>query len=196
VDGFRQSPAGGRLLPHQRWLRYVGIAYDGTGGDGENRDGVGVRHVGLVLIVSGAMHFFNLYVFSRMRRRRQAKLSPPFPPDAHISIQPGRNAAPVTGIMIVYDAACGLCTRTTDWIRLQNPLVDIGFIASDSSEARRRFPGLPSGELAAGANTGEVWLESRLDRLSVGNERLPRPRVPANQPVAFTDGEGGIRYCL
>jgi predicted DCC family thiol-disulfide oxidoreductase YuxK len=66
--------------------------------------------------------------------------------------------APVTGITIVYDAACGLCTRTTDWIRLQNPLVDIGFMASDSSEARRRFPGLPSDELAVVANTGEVWL--------------------------------------
>lgn len=38
--------------------------------------------VGLVLLVLGAMHFFNLYVFSRMRRRatlRQVK--PPVPPD-------------------------------------------------------------------------------------------------------------------
>jgi hypothetical protein len=43
---------------------------------------------GLVLIVLGAMHFLNLCVFSRMRRRGQAELPPPFPPDARISIQP------------------------------------------------------------------------------------------------------------
>lgn len=43
---------------------------------------------GLVLIVLGAMHFLNLYIFSRLRRRGQAELRPPFPADAHISIQP------------------------------------------------------------------------------------------------------------
>jgi hypothetical protein len=40
--------------------------------------------IGLVLIVLGAMHFFNLYVFNRMRRRGRADLRPPFPPDARI----------------------------------------------------------------------------------------------------------------
>ena len=33
--------------------------------------------VGLVLIVLGAMHFFNLYVFSRMRRRALMRHAPP-----------------------------------------------------------------------------------------------------------------------
>jgi hypothetical protein len=42
--------------------------------------------VGLVLIVLGVMHFFNLYVFNRLRRRGQADLRPPFPPDGRISI--------------------------------------------------------------------------------------------------------------
>lgn len=46
---------------------------------------------------------------------------------------------PVTSIAIVFDAACGLCTRTTDWIRSQHRSVSIGFIASDSAEAQRRF---------------------------------------------------------
>ena len=45
--------------------------------------------VGVVLIVLGAMHFFNLYVFNRMRKRGQAELRPPFLPDARISVQPG-----------------------------------------------------------------------------------------------------------
>ncbi len=39
--------------------------------------------LGLVLLVLGLMHFFNLYVFSRVRRRAQEHSAlPPFPPDA------------------------------------------------------------------------------------------------------------------
>jgi len=41
--------------------------------------------IGVVLIVLGAMHFFNIYVFNRLRRRAEAELRPPFPPDARIS---------------------------------------------------------------------------------------------------------------
>jgi len=43
--------------------------------------------IGLVLIVLGIMHFLNLYIFNRLRKRGQAELRPPFPPDAQISIQ-------------------------------------------------------------------------------------------------------------
>ena len=40
------------------------------------------RKVGTVLVVLGVMHFFNLYVFSRIRRRAlAANAPPPFPPD-------------------------------------------------------------------------------------------------------------------
>jgi hypothetical protein len=42
--------------------------------------------VGVVLVVLGIMHFFNLYVFSRMRKRAQGGLRPPLPPDARIPI--------------------------------------------------------------------------------------------------------------
>jgi hypothetical protein len=39
--------------------------------------------VGLVLVVLGAMHFFNLYVFSRIRRHKTLALTPrPVRPDA------------------------------------------------------------------------------------------------------------------
>jgi hypothetical protein len=40
--------------------------------------------VGLVLLVLGLMHFFNLYVFSRMRKRSQESAAPPFPPDMQL----------------------------------------------------------------------------------------------------------------
>lgn len=68
---------------------------------------------------------------------------------------------PVTSITIVYDAACGLCTRAKDWIGGQPPLVRLRFVAAGTSEARERFPQLPVGELAVVANTGEVWLGNR-----------------------------------
>ena len=43
--------------------------------------------VGVVLLVLGAMHFFNLYVFSKMRRRALLhKAPPPLPPDAHLPV--------------------------------------------------------------------------------------------------------------
>jgi hypothetical protein len=39
--------------------------------------------VGLVLVVLGIMHFFNLFVFSRMRRRAHKPAAPPLPPVMH-----------------------------------------------------------------------------------------------------------------
>jgi hypothetical protein len=43
--------------------------------------------LGIVLMVLGVMHFFNLYIFNRLRKRGLAELRPPFPPDARISMQ-------------------------------------------------------------------------------------------------------------
>ena len=40
--------------------------------------------IGLVLLVLGLMHFFNLYVFSRMRKRAQDRPMPPVLPDAYL----------------------------------------------------------------------------------------------------------------
>jgi len=44
--------------------------------------------VGLVLLVLGGMHFFNLLIFSRMRRRASlVNAPPPFAPDAFTPVQ-------------------------------------------------------------------------------------------------------------
>ena len=44
--------------------------------------------VGLVLIVLGGMHFFNLFIFSRMRRRVALRNSPPpVAPDAFTAVR-------------------------------------------------------------------------------------------------------------
>ena len=44
--------------------------------------------IGMVLIVLGGMHFFNLFIFSRMRRRKVARdHRPPVGPDAFTAVQ-------------------------------------------------------------------------------------------------------------
>jgi uncharacterized integral membrane protein len=44
--------------------------------------------IGMVLLVLGGMHFFNLFVFSRMRRRSNAHQHPPVMPDEFTPVQP------------------------------------------------------------------------------------------------------------
>ena len=45
--------------------------------------------VGVVLLVLGAMHFFNLAVFSKMRRRGLLhRLPPPLPPQGQVGVAP------------------------------------------------------------------------------------------------------------
>jgi hypothetical protein len=49
--------------------------------------------VGLVLLVLGVMHFFNLYIFSKMRRRGQLRnQKPPVPADAMLHPLVGYNS--------------------------------------------------------------------------------------------------------
>lgn len=44
--------------------------------------------VGLVLLVLGGMHFFNLYIFSRMRRRSSLQAAPPpVAPDEYTAVR-------------------------------------------------------------------------------------------------------------
>jgi hypothetical protein len=53
--------------------------------------------IGLVLVVLGAMHFFNLYVFSRMRRRsRAANGSNPDHAHQHPPVVPDEKVNPAT----------------------------------------------------------------------------------------------------
>ena len=45
------------------------------------------RKIGVVMLVLGAMHFFNILVFSKMRRRALLlTVPPPIPPQAHVSL--------------------------------------------------------------------------------------------------------------
>src|SRR5881628_2078676 len=42
--------------------------------------------VGLVLVVLGAMHFFNLFIFTKMRRRATLHRPPPIPPEGYVKM--------------------------------------------------------------------------------------------------------------
>ena len=45
------------------------------------------RKIGVVMLVLGAMHFFNILVFSKMRRRALLQAVPsPIPPQAHVNV--------------------------------------------------------------------------------------------------------------
>jgi len=45
--------------------------------------------IGMVLLVLGVMHFSNLYIFSRIRKRTQERVEQPlFPPDTFVSPAP------------------------------------------------------------------------------------------------------------
>ena len=69
--------------------------------------------------------------------------------------------APLRSFCIIYDSTCGLCTGVKRWLENQEQLVPLEFAASSSAAAGSRFPGLPAGELAVVANTGEAWLGNR-----------------------------------
>src|SRR6266496_6750363 len=45
--------------------------------------------VGLVLVVLGAMHFFNLLIFSKLRRRATLHRPPLIPPEGHVKMTRG-----------------------------------------------------------------------------------------------------------
>jgi predicted DCC family thiol-disulfide oxidoreductase YuxK len=64
-------------------------------------------------------------------------------------------------LTIFYDARCGLCSTVRHWLAQQPSYVRLEFLAYDSPEAARRFPGLrhlrADQEIVAKADTGEVW---------------------------------------
>lgn len=73
-------------------LGYVTLALKTTGNPAGLREAIELvsDKLGLVLLVLGAMHFFNLFVFSRFRKRGLEHTGvPPFPPDALLAnLQP------------------------------------------------------------------------------------------------------------
>ena len=86
VDAFHQNEALADSVNHLLVvgfylinLGYVTLALktnDPLGDAGQSIEALS-RKVGLVLLVLGGMHFFNLYVFNKLRTRTQAEMAPP-----------------------------------------------------------------------------------------------------------------------
>lgn len=64
-------------------------------------------------------------------------------------------------LTIFYDPHCGLCARFRAWLEPQPARVRVEFLAYDSAEALRRFPGLPAvgadREVVVLADDGRWW---------------------------------------
>jgi len=64
-------------------------------------------------------------------------------------------------LFVLYDDRCGLRTQLKTWLLRQPAYVRLQPMPAASEKARRRFPGLPAGELAAFSDTGETWIGDR-----------------------------------
>ncbi|GAA4854943.1 thiol-disulfide oxidoreductase DCC family protein [Kitasatospora terrestris] len=77
------------------------------------------------------------------------------------SAAPATRPAPVGRLTVLHDPGCLLCRHLTAWLRGQAQLVPLEFVAVNSAEAHRLFPGLDHdaslGEITVVGDTGEVW---------------------------------------
>ena len=71
-------------------IGYVALALRSSADPDNLREAIELlsNKIGMVLVVLGIMHFSNLYVFSRMRKRAQTPIEqPPFLPDTFVAPQ-------------------------------------------------------------------------------------------------------------
>jgi predicted DCC family thiol-disulfide oxidoreductase YuxK len=116
-------------------------------------------------------------------------------------------STPVTGLTVLYDAGCPLCSRFRDWLARQALLVRLDLLPAGSAEARDRFPALDHARtlqvVTVVADDGRVytaehawlmclWATARHRALA---ERLSRPEwLPSARAVAAT--MAGLRHLV
>jgi predicted DCC family thiol-disulfide oxidoreductase YuxK len=59
---------------------------------------------------------------------------------------------------VIYDAQCGVCSRSVAWLRRQDARPAMRFLASESEEAVRLVPVRPPNQMAIVSPMGEVLL--------------------------------------
>jgi predicted DCC family thiol-disulfide oxidoreductase YuxK len=64
------------------------------------------------------------------------------------------------GYTVIYDAHCGVCSRSVAWLRRQRADQPLRFLAADSEEAVRLVPVRPPNQMAIVGPSGEVLLGS------------------------------------
>lgn len=64
-------------------------------------------------------------------------------------------------LYVLFDAQCELCVRCRNWLMKQPAFMPLSFIALQSTEAQRRFPGInalqPNEQLLVISNEGAVY---------------------------------------
>lgn len=64
-------------------------------------------------------------------------------------------------LYVLYDAECALCRRCRAWLEARPAFVELRFVALQSGEAARRFPGIgawdPRGQLLVVSDGGDVY---------------------------------------
>ncbi|MDN4171778.1 DCC1-like thiol-disulfide oxidoreductase family protein [Nocardioides sp. SOB77] len=116
-------------------------------------------------------------------------------------------AAPTTGITVLYDAGCSLCSRFRDWLAAQPVLVRMDLVAAGSAEARWRFPTLDHErtllEVTVVGDDGALWTGEHAwvmclwatARHRATAERLARPQwLPLARGAAYS--AAGLRHLL
>ena len=86
--------------------------------------------------------------------------------------------SPVSSYTVIYDARCGVCSRSVAWLKRQKADQPLRFLASDSEEAVRLVPVRPPNQMAIVSPTGEVLLGS--DGWIGCMSTLPRYRMIAS----------------
>jgi predicted DCC family thiol-disulfide oxidoreductase YuxK len=115
------------------------------------------------------------------------------------------------GLMVLYDAQCGLCRRFRDWLEAQRParnsdgvVVRLGFVAAGSATARRLYPTLDHEatlrEVTVVADDGSVYVGDRawivcLWATAEHRHTAVRLARPAMRPVAkaMVQAAAGLR---
>ncbi|MFM8469977.1 MAG: hypothetical protein ACKODH_08405 [Limisphaerales bacterium] len=161
--------------------------------------------IGMVLMVLGIMHFFNLLVFSRMRRRlaaqgpaacparRDAQAGEPLRLNAGAVRRPGPPAMNI--LHVLYDSACPVSVRQQEWLARQEAIGPLRFLPHRAEEVGRRFPGiephLTLHEFTVVSDDGRFWtgpsaVVTCLFALEAHRELAERLAHPALLPVART----------
>ncbi|MEU3447066.1 DCC1-like thiol-disulfide oxidoreductase family protein [Streptomyces thermolilacinus] len=100
---------------------------------------------------------------------------------------------PVTGLTVLYDAGCALCTHLRHWLDRQPQLVPLDLVPAGSAEARRRFPALDHGatleEITVVGDGGQVYRAEDAWIVCLWALAEHRPRAhwlasPAGRPLA------------
>ena len=95
-------------------------------------------------------------------------------------------------LYVLFDADCELCVRCGNWLAQQPAFVPLVFIAFQSDEAQRRFPGIdglkPGEQLLVISDEGAVYRGAHaVDHVSLGARELSGTRAthgPSNL-IAF-----------